>query len=257
MTLTASQLAAISAPEPYCLVEACPGAGKSAVLIERIRWIVRNGTDPSRVVALTYTCAAAAVIIERLSCNGEIGFCGTLHGWLLRLLTSHGHLIGLCGPISVIDEDEQNEILRDVLEETAYRGAVKAVAAEVSKGPVARLNPMTKEQIAAEAFFQRLKADGIFTYDMILHYGERLLAKGVVLDVDHLLVDEAADLTEQDGRIITITGIPNIWICGDFDQSIFGWRSRLRSGTPEPDTALTRGQSRRCLHRIVRCELFL
>lgn len=231
MTLTPAQQSVIDSTAPAILVSAGPGSGKSRVLVERIKRLVLDPyVAPSRIVVLTYTNAAAKVLTDRLAEFGAtLQFVGTLHGWLLRLLTQHGSLIGLPASLSVVDADEEKSLLADALEEVAFRGSKLDVEAEVAKGPAPRLNPMTKAGLAAEAFFQRLKADGILTYDMILFYGERLLkamqAKGRAFYVDHLLCDEVQDFTAQDWRIIEASGVLNVWCCGDFDQAIFAWRS--------------------------------
>ncbi len=225
MTFTPSQKAVIDATEPYLLVSACPGAGKSRVLVERIKRLIHDGTDPQRIVAMSFTVAASAVIQERLG-DVKLGSNTTLHGFLLGLLTQHGHLIGLPASLAIVDEEEEKALLEDALDETAYRGSLKAVEAEVAKGPGPRLNQMTKEMIAAESFFQRLRADGILTFDCILYHGLRLLMKSPeVVNADYLMVDEIQDCTSQDWKIIEASGVPNIWCCGDFDQAIFGWRS--------------------------------
>lgn len=225
MRLTIQQQAVVEATEPYLLISSGPGSGKSRVLIERIKWLIQNGVSPSRIVAISYTCAASGVLQERLG-DVKLGCNSTLHAWLLSLLTTHGHMIGLPNHLSVIDEEEQAALLAESLEETAYRGSLKAVQAAVAEGPQARLNPMTAPQIAAEAFFQRLKADGILTYDMILFHGEHLLrrVKGVTAGIEHLLCDESQDWAEIDWRILDATGIPNIFYVGDFDQRIMSFR---------------------------------
>ena len=263
MTLTPAQTAVIAATEPYLLVSATAGAGKSRVLIERIKRLVRDGVKPERITVICYTNAAAAVLVERISgepasatmtragserdagrgrstsrvtdvltsspCAGSpLGFCGTLHGFLLRLLTRYGQVIGLCQSLSVVDEEEQEALMMDIIEETAWKGSLTAVKKAIAEGPVHRLNPMTGAEIAAEGFWQRLKADGILTYDSILHHGERLLkamsAKGIELEVEHLLVDEANDLSDSDWRIIDATNVPNVFIVGDSDQRIMSFR---------------------------------
>lgn len=233
MTLTSAQRTVIESDAPAILVSAGPGAAKTTVLIARVQRLLRSGVTPQRIVIITYTVAAANVLISRLIAGDAVatslGYCGTLHGFLFRLLTRHGSLIGLPSQLAVVDADEEKALLAEAIEEMAYRGSLRDLLAEVAKGPAPRLNPMTKAGLAAEAFFQRLKADGILTYDMILFYGERLLkamqAKGRAFYVDHLLCDEVQDFTAQDWRIIEASGVLNVWCCGDFDQAIFAWRS--------------------------------
>ncbi len=224
VNLTIAQQAVVDATDPYLIVSATAGAGKSKVLVERIKRLIRDGTDPARIAAISFTNSASAVLQERLG-DVKLGWNTTLHGWLLGLLTQHGSLIGLYPPLSVIDEEEEKALLSDALDEVAYRGSIKAVEAEVDKGPGPRLNPMTACQIAAESFFYRLKSDGIFTFDMIEHFGFRLLRKNPgVVNADYLFLDEAQDCTDLEWRILDAAQVPHFMAIGDSDQRIYSWR---------------------------------
>lgn len=227
MMLTSDQLAVVESKAQKILCSSGPGSGKSRVLVERIKHLIARGVNPNRIVVLSFTVAASAVLQERL---GEIKLqCNsTIHSWLFSLLREHGNLIGLPSNLSVVDDDESKSLLSESLEEVAYKGTLREVESEVAKGPAPRPNPMTKAQIACEAFFQRLRADGILTFDMIEHLGLRLLlamrSKGISLDVDHLLFDEAQDGTALEWSILDAANVPNFFAVGDADQRLYSWR---------------------------------
>lgn len=82
------QQAAITVPAP-ALVIAGPGAGKTRVLIERIAHLVRTGTQPSRILALTYSNKAAQEMRDRLA---EIL---PEHAHTVRVETFHSFGLGL------------------------------------------------------------------------------------------------------------------------------------------------------------------
>lgn len=74
------------------VVMAAPASGKTATLTERLRYIIRNGVDPSKIVALTFTNNAAAEMRERLGEDFKDGmFMGTIHSYANMLLTSKGY----------------------------------------------------------------------------------------------------------------------------------------------------------------------
>src|SRR5213595_1971873 len=102
MNCSVEQLAVINSDAPTILCLAGPGAGKSATLLARIERLLHDGISAHRIVIITYTVNAARELTSRLAPDAAqaLGFCGTLHSWLFRLLNQHGHLIGLSGPLS-------------------------------------------------------------------------------------------------------------------------------------------------------------
>lgn len=64
-------------------------------LIERIRYLLRKGVDPKKLVAITFTNNAADEIIERLGEDYKDGmYVGTIHGYANQNLMMHGHSTG-------------------------------------------------------------------------------------------------------------------------------------------------------------------
>ena len=54
-------------PRASVWVSASAGTGKTRVLIDRLLWLMLEGTDPSRILCLTFTRAAAAEMANRLN----------------------------------------------------------------------------------------------------------------------------------------------------------------------------------------------
>lgn len=63
---TAQQQAAIDARNPTLLISAAAGSGKTAVLVERIMSLLREGASLDRMLIVTFTRAAAAEMRQRL-----------------------------------------------------------------------------------------------------------------------------------------------------------------------------------------------
>jgi ATP-dependent helicase/nuclease subunit A len=63
-------------PRASVWVSASAGTGKTRVLIDRLLWLMLDGTDPSRILCLTFTRAAAAEMANRL--NEELAKWATL-----------------------------------------------------------------------------------------------------------------------------------------------------------------------------------
>jgi ATP-dependent helicase/nuclease subunit A len=68
-------------PHASVWVAASAGTGKTRVLIDRLLWLMLDGTDPSRVLCLTFTRAAAAEMANRL--NEELARWATLRSGAL------------------------------------------------------------------------------------------------------------------------------------------------------------------------------
>jgi ATP-dependent helicase/nuclease subunit A len=78
-------------PRASVWVSASAGTGKTRVLIDRLLWLMLDGTDPVRILCLTFTRAAAAEMSNRL--NGELANWATLRSGALaetlQKLTGH------------------------------------------------------------------------------------------------------------------------------------------------------------------------
>lgn len=105
------QTAVITSNEPYVTVISSAASGKTATLIERIRYLIHNGVDPSRIVAITFTNNAADEIRTRLGkdYNDEM-FIGTIHSYANMLLIKQG--ISTTGSLRSNQFDELFEIMQ-------------------------------------------------------------------------------------------------------------------------------------------------
>ncbi len=96
MDASQSRAAKVAAP---ALVIAGPGAGKTRVLTERFASLVEAGTDPARILALTFGNKAAEEMRERIAArmpvHAHLINVTTFHALGLELLQSYGQYLGL------------------------------------------------------------------------------------------------------------------------------------------------------------------
>ena len=113
MEINEIQKAIITTKEPKVLVSSAAASGKSETLVNRIKYLLATGVDPSKIVAITFTNNAASVMLERL--NYPVGlFIGTVHSYCNYLLRS-----GAVDTSRLLD-DEKFDDLFPLIEENPY-----------------------------------------------------------------------------------------------------------------------------------------
>ena len=128
MQWTAGQRAAIDARNESVLVSAAAGSGKTAVLVERVLSLLREGGQIDRLLIVTFTRAAAGEMRERIGRRLEeegaqnahlrrqalrlnrAAIC-TLHVFCARVLKEHFQAAGV-DPMARIADEERLSALR-------------------------------------------------------------------------------------------------------------------------------------------------
>ena len=105
MELSELQKKIVNASEDHIIVLAAAAAGKTAVLTERARKLLRDGVNPSDIAVITFTNLAAQELRDRLADDYKDGiYIGTIHGLANKFLLSHGISTG-----KLIEEEEFDE----------------------------------------------------------------------------------------------------------------------------------------------------
>ena len=89
MELSNVQKQIVETNREYVLVNSCAGSGKTRCLVHRLKFLLDSGIEPSKIVAITFTNAAAEEILERLARPTGL-FVGTIHGYANQLLLRGG-----------------------------------------------------------------------------------------------------------------------------------------------------------------------
>jgi len=238
--LAADQRAAATAPPGPILCVAPAGSGKTTTLVARIAWLLASSAAaPGRIAAITFNKRAAVELDERLSTAlAPLGLPGepvrvrTFHALGLEILRSCGtpveplvdrmailrRIVPDAGPASWRRLDTAFSKLKLDLGVTAAD-----IAGDPSPGPVARAFLAYEAEIAAE---------GGLDFDDLVARSLRLLESDEAVLTEwrrrcrDLLVDEAQDLDRAQLRMALLLAAPEnrIFLVGDDDQSIYGWR---------------------------------
>ena len=107
--LSEKQRMIVRSHDSKVVVNARAASGKTNTMIERLRFLLENGANPKKVVAITFTNMAAAEILDRLG-NPQGLFVGTVHSLANYFLLSSG--IDTSGIISEENFDELFEMVR-------------------------------------------------------------------------------------------------------------------------------------------------
>ena len=249
--LNDAQMQAVLHKEGTMLVLAGPGSGKTLVITKRIENLIKTGVDPSRILVITFTKAAAKEMKERFLAMGTPGgnrvTFGTFHAVFFKMLKHAYHFQAE----SIIREEEKNAVLRGLMrslqvscdDEAEF---IKNFFAEAgllknSRIDAAHYYPMS---CGKDTFLQLL--DGYQKYlrrhrkldfDDILVETYRLLSEREDLllawreQYRYLLIDEFQDVNRIQYDIVRMLAEPanNLFIVGDDDQSIY----RFRGAKPE------------------------
>lgn len=236
--MSPAQRNAADSNQPLVLCLAGPGSGKTTTLVEAVyRRCIEDG--PQSVICLTFTNAGAQEMKERLAKRYEqdsacestssqvrLGFCGTLHSFLLRLLRKQFQLAGLSCPPSVIEESTAISILigvaRDLGCKTSERKLIEQLRESNPFSTVTRR--MLVDEIVLMEFHRRLQQEGLLTHDALLHYGLRLIKAFDSWGFKHLFVDECQDGADIDFEIYNAMPCQTKFYVGDPDQAIYGFR---------------------------------
>jgi DNA helicase II / ATP-dependent DNA helicase PcrA len=134
--LNDQQRAAAGHPRDPLLIIAGAGTGKTATLAHRVAWLVASGTDPGRILLLTFTRRAAAEMLRRVDqilerAGRTLGLAhhsgpvarriwgGTFHAVASRLLRLHCDTVGLPRAFTILDRGDSEDLMQ---EERAARG---------------------------------------------------------------------------------------------------------------------------------------
>lgn len=90
MNLSTQQEKIVKTDANKVVVIASAASGKTAVLVERVKYLLSKGTDPKRIVLITFTNAAAEELAERLGHPKGL-FIGTIHSYANYLLLANGN----------------------------------------------------------------------------------------------------------------------------------------------------------------------
>ena len=247
-----AQIEAIKHKNGPCMTLAGPGSGKTAVITERVKYLIKEcNVNPANILVITFTKAAAVEMKERfLKLMQEekvpVTF-GTFHAVFFQILK---HAYNYNANNIVRDEQKYNcmkeLVVKHHLEFEDETEFVTAILGEISlvKNTGVDLAHYYSTNCAAEIFRRLYNEYHEYLYqnklidfdDMLVYTYELFNERKDILGAwqrkfQYILVDETQDINKLQYDIVKMLALPenNLFMVGDDDQSIY----RFRGAKPE------------------------
>ncbi len=253
--LNPEQIDAVTSPEGYVRVIAGAGTGKTRVLTRRLAYLIDELHIPAdAVLSVTFTNKAAQEMtsrIRRLLGESAKSRVSTFHGFCNTVLREDIHHLFYPGNFTIMDEEDQKLLIRDIFTELGLSSrdfGFKLIKSKISefKKDIGYVASVTSPDISA--LMEKKPAD---TIGLIIRQYLLRQRKNYFLDYDDLIqftlylftsmpdicgkwqerlqyiqVDEFQDVSDSQYSLVEILSRKhgNLFIVGDPDQTIYGWR---------------------------------
>ena len=250
---TSTQKEVISHKEGPCLVCAGPGSGKTATLVGRIKALLDSGIDPEYILAITFTRDAAGEIKERVaSFTNDLPYISTIHALCYDILQKNSSKVGM--EVKLLTAKARLSLIETLLE--AYE-PLTGFSYQLLDGPQGLLRTVERKldkfflqfKGVEEEFLEEEKTlgydfihfareyrkicdiNGYITFNeqislclkLLKEYPEILESYSNIFR--YIMVDEFQDIDGTQAELIyLVASHNNLFVVGDDDQSIYGFR---------------------------------
>lgn len=243
-----SQIQAISHMDGPAMVLAGPGSGKTTVITHRIKNLIEKAeVRPENILVVTFTKAAAISMQKRFATlmnggKGQLVTFGTFHSVFYKILRKSRRYEAT----EILSERQKTDYIREII---GRYGIYSNDISELSQNIINDIGNIKGNMLNAQeyepscckkedfikvynAYNLELKKDGKMDFDDILRECYLLLCENhTILEqwrelYKYILIDEFQDINRIQMNIIELLASPlnNIFVVGDDDQSIYGFR---------------------------------
>ena len=248
--LNDAQKQAVTSKNGPLLILAGAGSGKTRVLTYRIAYLIKNGLNPSRILAVTFTNKAADAMKGRLKKiigrKADSLWIGTFHSICARILRTEIPQLGYKNSFSIYDDYDRRKLIEQCLKDLnldVKKHPSRAIAHLISAAKNELIDSETfrteagdyKEQVAGDVYKlyqERLFLNNAVDFDDLLMLAVNILElnpetlKRYQEHFQHVFVDEYQDTNKVQYVLTRLLAQEhnNICVVGDSDQSIYRWR---------------------------------
>lgn len=252
-----NQLKAIRHNRGPMMVVAGPGSGKTTVITYRVKNLIENHhVQPGNILVITYTRAAAEEMRSRFEklMSHSYGVCfGTFHSVFFRILRAAYNYKNS----DIVTEGEKYELIKKIINENNFNydsqeDFLRNIISEISF--VKCENKMSKDynsknmgnedfDILYKAYNKYLIENNKLDFDdMLIYTYELFINRPDILkkwqdSFGYILVDEFQDINRLQYEIVKLLvgERRNIFVVGDDDQSVYGFRGASPDIMKEPE----------------------
>jgi len=232
------------------LLLAGAGSGKTSVLTHRIAYMVEQGVQPYRILAITFTNKAAREMKERVCAlvpEGAEIWVSTFHAACVRILRREIGALGYDSSFTIYDTDDQEKLMKSVLKELDINDKQfppKSMLNAISSQKNELVGPEEYELLAQSDFRMKVIAKIYRAYQRKLQMSNALDFDDIIFKTvdlfttqpevlekyqrrfQYIMVDEYQDTNTAQYELVRVLSgrHKNLCVVGDDDQSIYGWR---------------------------------
>lgn len=260
ISLNKQQKEAVHLTEGPLLILAGAGAGKTKTITERIVEIVRRGTDPRNILAVTFTNKAAKEMRERIVSRLEderiiekenpfhhTPTIKTFHSLGLMMLSEFSHKVGLHKHPTILDSSDSLSVVKQAVEQLGIDPKINdssKIRTIISREKGDFVNYQDYKQKVATAqmdivasvwriYDEELRRQKAVDFDDLIVSAVRMLEghqdvrEYYQKRFHYVHVDEYQDTNAAQYEFVKLLVDParnNICVVGDADQNIYSWR---------------------------------
>lgn len=249
--LNEKQYEAVSTSSQFVRVVAGAGSGKTRVLTFRIAYLLSQfEVKPWNILAITFTNKVAKEMKTRI--NTMLGGVDnslsirTFHSFGAFFLRQEIESIGFPSTFTILDEEDQTKMIKDIASEMGYKRSDKIVGKALSYIAHQKLKGLYPDEVKLNSHIEDEKTcleiytryeenkERIFSLDfddLILKTNEILSNFPTIRmkwanKFSHILIDEFQDTNDVEYKLISLLMTINtsLYVVGDPDQTIYTWR---------------------------------
>lgn len=255
---TKEQLEIIMATEGAQRCAAVPGAGKTRVLTNRIAYLIKElFIAPESIFALTFTNKAASEMKKRVKAlvGDDVGcFIGTFHGLCNRILKEECFRIGWPKTFVILDKKDQINLVREIATEMKLTMTdveakkcldsiqqikskdldyVKFILEVEDKTLIANIESAREDmQKVIYAYYKKQRDSFLMDFTDMMQFTRYIFNHNSEVSekwqerCQYVLCDEFQDVSGAQLELLLELSkkYGNIFVVGDDDQLIYGWR---------------------------------
>ncbi len=241
--LNNKQIEAVQHGQGPLLIAAGAGSGKTKTLVSRLLHLLKQGVQPEKIIAITFTNKAAKEMRNRVSASGEKNiqdlFVGTFHSFGVKILKNEAVHFQRTKNFTIFDDDDSLSLVKKILKEKDLSkdrynpinilGKISNIKSELVNpeniSPVRNREGSQRASVSngvnletaqdakiLEIFYEyenKLKKSNAFDFDDLITKTVGVLSKKEVLEkyqnqYEYILVDEYQDINTAQYQLIKL-----------------------------------------------------